>query len=275
MQFSGLQAQSLGARALEALFSVYQADIYAKQHSFDRAAALLGAAQEPLECSGCVQLCIAAHASTVRANMHRLQGDHRGAVQHCQAGIQLASRALQGILQSNGDDSSKLSECGKAPAKRCSQPASGGGHANNSSGHPSYSRVAEGESEEGDPDDRSAPQSAWQVKSLLAQLHVGMAELLGEAGDREGGSSCLQAATDACCYSAAGAGEAPMAFPLQMSAALYQEAVLQLEQQDLVSPCLPDTLARHKAARALRCDGEVLRKVLTCGLSGHSQAFSR
>ena len=246
-----LQAQSMGAQALEALFSISQADIHAKQHSFDRAAALLGPVEEPLACSRCMQLWIAARSSAVRANMRRLQGDHPGAVQHCQAGIQLASSALQDSWQGNQVGASASSECRKAPAKRCIKHASSSSHASTSSERFSCSRGAEHKLKEGDSDEGSAPQSAWQLRSLLAQLHVSMAELLAEAGDREGSGSCLEAARDACYHSVAGAGAVPVAFPLQISAVLYQEAILQLEPQDLVSPCLRDNFVRHEAARAL------------------------
>lgn len=80
------------------------------------------------------------------------------------------------------------------------------------------------------------------------QLHISMAELLREAGDREGAGSCLQAARDACCDPAQGAGDASEAFPMQMAAVLYQEAALQLEQQGLVCP---DILATCRASGAL------------------------
>lgn len=45
--FCDVQAQSMNAQALEAVFAISQADIYAKQHSFDRASALLEAAEPP------------------------------------------------------------------------------------------------------------------------------------------------------------------------------------------------------------------------------------
>ena len=232
----GLQAQSMDAQALEGVFSICQADIHAKQHSFDRAAALLDAAKIPLACSPRTQLCSAAHASAVRATMHRLQGDHQGAVQHCQAGIQLASRALLESLRNGSGDLSEMLQPGQSPAKGCSKQASCDSRSAQSSAKPSCSGVAERKAEEVDHEVRSAPQSAWQVRSQLARLHISMAELLREAGDRAGAGSCLQAARHACCNPVPGSGSASEAFPVQMAAALYQEAAMQLEQQELVSP---------------------------------------
>ena len=232
-----LQAQSMDALAPAAVFSVCQADIYAKQHSFARATALLDAAEGPAACSTSMQLCIAARASAVRATVHRLQGDHRGATQHCQAGIQLASRALQTVLQSS---SGKALPIGQDPAKRCSKQDAGksAGAAAQSSASASHDAAAEQQPEERDDCDRSARVSAWHVRSQLAQLHVSMAELSWEAGDREGARTCLQAARTACCDAMPGAGDASEAFPIQTAAVLYQEVMYQLEQREQVIPCV-------------------------------------
>ena len=91
-----MQAQSIGAQAVEAMFAVRLADIHAKQHNFDRAAALLQCTGHALgSCSAPAQLCIKAHAAAVRALASQLGGDYAQANKHCQAGIQLASQALQ------------------------------------------------------------------------------------------------------------------------------------------------------------------------------------
>ena len=247
-----MQAQSIEAQALEAIFSVSQADVYAKQHSFDRAAALLEAAKPPLVCSSCMQLCIAARASAVRATMHGLQGDHQGARQQCQAGIQLASRALRHLLLSVPEAVQSSQDL----ARKCSKQASSSKHAASADSSRSNSTAARRMSEEQESDDSSAPQSAWHVRSLLAQLHFSLAELLREAGDREGAGSCLQAARDACCDPAPGAGDASEAFPIQTASVLYLEAALQLEQQDFVSPCPSHIITNSRAAAASfeRCD---------------------
>lgn len=228
-----LQAQSMDAPALEAVFSVCQADIYAKQHSFARAAALLEAAEGPQACSPCMQLCIAARASAVHATMHRLQGDHRGAMQHCQAGIQLASRALQDVLQSS---SRKIVPIAQDPAKKCSQEGTGTSAAAQSSANACRDAIPEQKPEGDICCDGSLPVSAWHVRSQLAQLHVSMAELFREAGDREGATSCLQAARTACCNPVPGAGDASEAFPVQTAAVLHQETIKQLEQHKQVTP---------------------------------------
>ena len=232
-----LQAQRMDALALEAVFSVCQADIYAKQHSFARATALLDAAERPQACSPSMQLCIAARASAVRAALHRLQGDPRGATQHCQAGVQLASRALQTILQSSGG---KVLPIGQNPAKRRSKQGAGRstGAAAQSSASAGHSAAAEQKPEERGDCDRSVPVSAWHVRSQLAQSHASMAELSWEAGDSEGARNCLQAVRTACCDPMPGAGDASEAFPIQTAAVLYQESMYQLEQHEQVTPCM-------------------------------------
>ena len=187
-----------------------------------------------------MQLCIAAHASAVRATMYRLKGAHPGGLQHCQAGIQLASCALQDSVQSSSRCSSEASQSGLDAARRCSKQTSSISHGAKSSAGSSHSnsRATRREAEERELDDSSAPQSAWHVRSHLAQLHISMAELRREAGDREGAGSCLQAAREACCEPAQGADDASEGFSIETAAVLYQEAAMRLEQQELVSPCL-------------------------------------
>jgi len=217
-----LQAQSINAQALEAIFSVSLADIHAKQHRFDRAVALLEAAQGMLACSLHMQLHIAAHASSVRMLMHRLQYDDEGAMQHCQAGIQLASQALQ-----------ESQRCSKDPATRSSSQAPETVAATKSVARRGCSRAAQHDAGVFDLDDSSATQSAWHARSQLAQLHISRAECLREAGDSESASSCLQAARDACQPPLGSSGDCTI--PLQAAAVLYEEALLQLQQQKQVS----------------------------------------
>ncbi len=223
--FCYLQAQSVNAQALEAIFSVSLADIHAKQHSFNRAAALLEAAEGMPACSRHMQLRIAAHVSSVRMLMHRLQYDNQGAMLHCQAGIQLASQALQ-----------ESQRCSKDPATSSSRQAPETVAAAKSVARRGCSRAAQHGAGVFDSDDSSATQSAWHARSQLAQLHISRAECLREAGDSKSASSCLQAARDACQASLGRSSNCTI--PLQTAAALHEEVLLQLQlqQQKQVSP---------------------------------------
>ena len=169
-----------------------------------------------------MQLRMAAHASSVRMLMHRLLHDNKEAMQHCQAGIQLASQALQ-----------ESQEYSKHPARRGSSQAIDTVASAKSVAGRSCSRAAQRGAGVFDSEDSSATQSAWHVRSQLAQLHISRAECLRKAGDSARASSCLQAARDACPASLGGSSDCT--FPLQAAAVLHEEALLQLQQQKQVS----------------------------------------
>lgn len=168
----------------------------------------------------------------MRMLMSRLQGDHRGALEHCQAGVALACQALQeaeaGLIASSGPSL----RC-ERPQKRSSNSASGSAacvEKLESSGSSVPAQHERGEEE-------GAPDTAAET-TRLAQLYISMAECLRDDGDREGARRGLQAARDACERSAG--ADVPDAFPLQMAAVSHQEALLELEEAKQVKFYLTD-----------------------------------
>ena len=216
-----LQAQSIGAQAGEAMFAVRLADIHAKQHSFDRAAALLQCANQALGSSSApAQLCIAAHAAAVRALASQLGGDYAQAGEHCRAGIQLASRALQQAGAGANSAAEPRQQTSAGARLNAEAPAS-------SARRRSRARCA---------NDVAAALAAREAAAQLAQLHIRRAECLQQAGGAAGARQSLQDARDVWCQcSCTGGAEA---FPLQTAAVLYHEAFLELEDDDKVD-CSP------------------------------------
>ena len=204
------------------MYAVRLADIHAKQHSFDKAAALLQCADRALGSSAPAQLCVAAHAAAVRALVSQLGGDLARAGEHCQAGIQLASRALQQGGAGADSAAEPRWHCG-LQAEDAEQTTAGIALDNkalaSSARCTSRARCA---------DDVAAAQ--------LAQLQIRRAECLQQAGDAAGARQSLRDARDVCCQcSCTGGAEA---FPLHTAAVLYHEAVLELENDDQVE-CRP------------------------------------
>ena len=213
-----LQAQSIGAQAVEAMFAVRLADIHAKQGSLDRTAALLQCTDQQLSGSAPAQLCIAAHAAAVRALASQLGGNLARAVEHCQAGIRLASQAAQQAGAGAGSAAAlrrhsglQAEGAGRSPAPAALDAGAYASSACCASGAPCA-------------DDASAAQ--------LAQLHIRRAECLQQAGDAAGARLSLQDARDVCrqCSCIDGAE----AFPLHTAAVLYQEALIELQDDDKV-----------------------------------------
>ena len=222
-----LQAQSIGAQAVEAMFAVRLADIHAKQRSFDSAAVLLQRAGQALgSCSAPAQLCIAAHAAAVRALASQLGGDLARAGEHCQAGIQLASRAAQ----QGGAGADSAAE----PRGNCRPSAEGAKQTSASAALDAEASASSARFTSGVrcADDVAAALAAREAAAQLAQLHIRRAECLQQAGDAAGARQSLQDARDVCCQcSCTGGAEA---FPLHTAAVLYHEALLELEDDDKV-----------------------------------------
>ena len=222
-----LQAQSIGAQAVEAMFAVRLADIHAKQHSFDRAVALLQRAGQALgSCSAPAQLCIAAHAAAVRAMVSQLGGDLARAGEQCQAGIRLASRAAQ--QAGAGADSA-----GEA-RRRCVLWAEGVKQTSASAALDAEAPACSARCRSGlrCTDDVAATLARREAAAQLAQLHIRRAECLQQAGDAAGARQSLQDARDVCCQCSC--TDVAEAFPLHTAAGLYHEALLELEDYDQV-----------------------------------------
>ena len=209
------------------MFAVRLADIHAKQHSFDRAAALLQRVGEALgSCSAPAQLCIAAHAAAVRALASQLGGDLARAGEHCQAGIQLASQALQQAGAGADSAAEPQRHCGLwgEGAEQTSANAALHCEASASSARcTSGARCA---------DDVPAALAAREAAAQLAQLHIRRVECLQQAVDAAGARQSLQDARDVCCQCSCTGGVE--AFPLHTAAVLYHEAILELEDDNKV-----------------------------------------
>lgn len=199
------------------IFSLCLADIHAKQHSFEKAKALLDRPAHPPASSQPIQLYISTHVHGVRALISSHQGRSEGAVQQCQAGVQLAEQNLR-LLESGGGACSGLPDQLQGPTRRTSSSCAGSR---------ACSRLSQRGSAAGGRADTSASLAlTWQVTVQLAELLIRQAECQRDAGDDGGAKTSLQAAKHACEHFAG--ADASEAFPLQTAAVLHQEGLLLL-----------------------------------------------
>ena len=213
------------------MFAVRLADIHAKQRSFDRAAAFLQCIDQQLSCSAPAYLCIAAHAAAVRALASQLGGDLARAIEHCQAGIRLASQAAQ-QAGAGADSAVKPRRHSGLQAEGAGQSSASGAldaGAAASSACASSARCAAGARS---ADAVSAALARREAAAQLSQLHIRRAECLRQAGDAAGARKSLGDARDVCRQCSCTDG--PEAFPLHTAAVLYQEALLELQDDDKV-----------------------------------------